>query len=165
MIKYEIEALEYLSKLSEGGMRDALTMLDKCLALSTDLTLENVITALGTTDYDTLFDLTEALVKKDTVSIIDIIENVHLSGKDLKQFVKTYLNFILDVCKYDILHNFTYLQMPNLYDERLSKWDSATFQFCQRLMKSIVQLNADIKWDSNPKVVIESTLIMGAFDE
>ena len=48
--KYEIEALEYIAKLADGGCRDAITMLDKCLAYSKDLTLDNVVKALGTTD-------------------------------------------------------------------------------------------------------------------
>ena len=60
--KYEIEALEYIAKLADGGCRDAITMLDKCLAYPKDLTLENVVKALGTTDYDTMFKLTDYLI-------------------------------------------------------------------------------------------------------
>ena len=57
MIKYDIEALEYLSKLSDGGMRDAITMMDKCLSFSSTLSLENVVKALGVADYETMIDL------------------------------------------------------------------------------------------------------------
>ena len=39
-----VEAVEYIAKIADGGMRDAITLLDKCLAFSKDLTLENVLT-------------------------------------------------------------------------------------------------------------------------
>ena len=106
MITYTEDALQYLSRLSEGGMRDAITLLDKCLAYSKDLTVENVVQALGTVDYEVFFELSDAILKRDSANVIKVIETVYADGKDLKQFVKDYLSFLLDINKYDILHSF-----------------------------------------------------------
>lgn len=154
---WEIGALEYIAKLADGGMRDAITLLDKCLAYSEDLSLENVVSALGTVDYTTMINLTTAITTADVASIVDIIESVHMSGKDLKQFIKMYTDFILDLTKYSYLHSFKYLTIPNTYAEQLDVFKEFD---PTHLLKTLVRLNADIKWNTSPKSVIESTLLL-----
>ena len=43
-------------------MRDAITLLDKCLSYSGDITVENVVNALGATDYGVMFELLEYII-------------------------------------------------------------------------------------------------------
>ena len=160
IIDYSEEALEYLAKIADGGMRDAITLMDKCLAFDTHLTTENISKALGTVNYETMFALNEAIFNKDISNIIHIIEEIHNSGKDLKQFVKSYMLFILDVCKYDCTREFTYLQIPGTYKTNLDKYTDKEFEGCLNLLDCIVKLNSEIKWETSPKVVIESTLIL-----
>lgn len=160
MITYSTDALEYIAKIADGGMRDAITLLDKCLAYSNDLTIENVVRALGVTDYDTLFRLNDACFRHNTKEIINVIESVHMSGKDLKQFVRIYTEFMLDVCKYDITRDFKYIQIPNTYTDILNAYSRPQFDMCQDLLSVLIKLNSDIKWDTNPKAMIESTLLI-----
>ena len=98
-IKYTDEAIEYLAKIADGGMRDAITLMDKALSFNKDLTLENVVHALGTTNYDIMFDLTECFVYPNSKKMMEIIDSIHADGKDLKRFMKTYIQFLLDVQK------------------------------------------------------------------
>ena len=161
-ITYEIEALEYLSKLADGGMRDAITLLDKRLAYSTNLSIENVVKALGTVDYETMFHLTDAIYNKDNAEVLKVIDDVHMSGKDLKQFVKTYTNFILDICKYKIIGNFEFIEIPSMYKYRLDSYksESCADDTFSNLLSTLVKLNADVKWETSPKPVIQSTLLL-----
>ena len=159
-ITYEIEALEYLSKLADGGMRDAITLLDKCLAYSTNLSIENVVKALGTVDYETMFHLTDAIYGKDNAEVLKVIDDVHMSGKDLKQFVKTYTNFILDICKYKIIGNFEFIEIPSMYKNRLDSYCINVEDTFGKLLSALVKLNADIKWETSPKPVIQSILLL-----
>lgn len=62
----EPDALEYLAKLADGGMRDAITLMDKCLSYSTELTVENVVKALGVANYDVMFSLLDSLIESKT---------------------------------------------------------------------------------------------------
>lgn len=156
---YDIEAVNYIAKIADGGMRDAITLLDKCLAYSKELTIENVISALGTVDYEVFFELTDEINMKRADGVIKIIEKIHADGKDLKQFVKDYLSFLLDINKYDILKSFDYLQLPNTYETALKNYDRNFFECCQKLLPIIVKLNADIKWETQPKVAIEARLL------
>ena len=104
-------SIEYIAKIADGGMRDAITLLDKCLAYSQILTLENVVKALGTTDYDTMFQLTDYLIYYKADECVKIIENIYADGKDLKIFVKQYVQFLLDLDKYGIGCDWCYLQL------------------------------------------------------
>ena len=154
-------ALEYIAKLADGGMRDALTMMDKCLAFSEELQIESVVKVLGVVDYSVMFDLTNAVIYGDKQKVIEVIEKIHSEGKDLKLFTREYLNFVLDVVKYDITQTFTYMQLPSAYAEELEKHeDGVWFQGCQKLLEVVLQLVNDVKWDSNPKMLIESRLIL-----
>ena len=156
---YMDDALKYLSRMAEGGLRDSLTLLDKCLAYSKELTIENVIQALGTVDYEVFFELSDAILKQDSANVIKVIETVYADGKDLKQFIKDYLSFLLDINKYDILHNFDYLQLPNTYESALNNYNQEWFDCCRDVLPTIVKLNADIKWETQAKVAIETKFL------
>ena len=154
------EALVYIAKMSQGGMRDAITMLDKCLSYSTDLTLENVVKVLGVVDYDKMFDITDAVLDGNIQTVLDIINEVYMSGKDIKQFAKSYLDFILDVCKYGMVKAFSYIKIPNFYEERLKKYSDDDMSRCVHLLDTLVKLDSEIKWNTSPKELVESVLVL-----
>lgn len=163
MIKYDIDALEYISKLSDGGMRDAITLLDKCLAYSTDLTLENVVKALGTVDYSVMFSLTDAFrADIGDKALIEIIESIHSEGKDIKQFIKQYGHFLLDVQKYGIGCDWVYINIPRLaeYEKWLEKLTDSDFDMIEGLMKTVLKLNSDIKYSATAKLDVEAQLLL-----
>jgi len=159
-ITYDIEALGYIAKLADGGMRDAITLLDKCLSFSPDINVENVVQALGTVDYQVMFDLTNAIIDMESDKAVIIIEEAHRSGIDLKQFMKQYSYFILDAYKYYLLGDFEYLQIPSTYSDILDSWDDEIYVFLKELLDEVIKLNADIKWEPNPKPLIEATIIL-----
>lgn len=161
----EAEAIEYIAKIADGGMRDAITLMDKCLAYSTALTLENVIKSLGVTDYDTMFHLTSSILDCDKKHIIEIIEKVHMDGKDLKQFIKNYMQFLLDVNKFYCLDSFDYIAIPKLeaYENWLNNTRPKEFEL-QDLLNVVIRLHSEIKWETSPKTVIEATLLLECVD-
>lgn len=156
------DAVEYIAKIADGGMRDAITLMDKCLAYSKELTLENVVKALGTTDYDTMFKLTDRLIYQKVDAVIQIIEDLYNSGKDLKQFVKQYIQFLLDIDKYGLGCDWQYLQLPRLteYEEWLKECDDRTFAEIEGWLSTFVNLDADIKWSHSVKYDIEARIII-----
>lgn len=154
------EALDYIAKLADGGMRDAITLMDKCLSYNRELTIKNVVDALGITDYDTMFHLTDSIITNEVDAVVKIIEEVHRSGKDLKQFIKTYTNFVLDLCKYGCLRTFEFIEIPSIHKPRLDKYNDHAYEDFTRLLNTMVKLNADIKWETSPKPVIQAVLVL-----
>lgn len=156
---YDEQAIQYIAKLADGGMRDAITMMDKCLSLSTELTVESVVAALGTVDYNTHFDLLFKMETGVKDSAIRLIEDVYNSGKDLKQFIKQFQYFVLDVCKYKMFNDFKYVSIPALpeYQEKLEDED---LELALKVLEWVRQLNADIKWEANPKAITQTAIVL-----
>ena len=158
---YDTEALEYTAKIADGGMRDAITLMDKALSYSKDLTLENVVKALGTTNYDIMFQLTDKLVYSDATAMISIIDSLHSEGKDLKRFIKSYVQFLLDVNKYALGCDWKQMNIPRLdeYEKRLDKWLKDNDIFTD-LLNELVKIDNDIKYSPAPKYDIEARLLL-----
>lgn len=154
---WDKEAIEYIAKVSNGGMRDAITLMDKCLSLSADLTLENVLKTIGGEDYTTFITFLSALEGKVKVPAIRIIETVYNAGKDVKQFMKDFAKFVLDVEKYALYKNFNYISLPNTLENELEQLiDDSLFD----VMNFVVSLNNQVKWDSDPKTLIELSILI-----
>lgn len=151
------DALTYIAKVSNGGMRDAITLMDKCLSLSPNLTLENVLKTIGAEDYDTFIQMLYALINKDGTSGVQIIEDIYNSGKDVKLFMKEFAKFILEVEKYCMFKSFKYISLPNSMESELK-------ELCNEnifdVMDFVVSLNSQIKWDSDTKTLIELSILI-----
>lgn len=156
-----IDALEYIAKIAEGGMRDAISLMDKCLSFSTQLTLENVVKALGTVDYDVMKELTDAIITQDKKTIIKLVEGIHAAGKDIKQFVNQYVKFLLDIQKYSLKCS-KYMQIPNTKEnqEWLEGLEKEDIDLCSDLLSDMVSLNSSIKWSQTAKYDLEACLLL-----
>lgn len=156
-IHYDIDAMEYIAKVSSGGMRDAITLLDKCLSLSHEVTLENVLKTTGSEDYSTFILFLTALQNKEKGTAITTIENVYNAGKDVKQFMKDFAKFVLEVEKYALYKNFDYISLPNTLENELERLiDDSLFD----VMDLVVSLNNQIKWENDPKTLIELSILI-----
>lgn len=154
-IDYTIDAVEYIAKIADGGMRDAITLMDKCLSYSKELTTKNVLEALGAVDYGTMCELLIAIGEKNVNKAIQIIEQVYNSGLDLTQFMKQFWLFVLDVDKYKLFESFEYIQLPSTLQPRMMEL------MCNcdlDLLQKLLELNANLKRETHVKQYIEATL-------
>lgn len=77
------DAAFLIARLADGGMRDALSLLDQCIAYSTDVTLETVSAASGIAGRDYLFDIIESVVRGDTSTALTITDQLYSMSKDI----------------------------------------------------------------------------------
>ena len=155
-----VEAVEYIAKIADGGMRDAITLMDKCLSFSSDLTVENVIKALGVTDYNTMFDLNNAFFENDKTKLIKIVSDVYSSGMDLKLFIKTYFEFLLDLNVYCLTKDLSMTKIPDVWVDEMKSYGSHEWSVSNNLLTYITDLQSSIKWEQNPKAVIIAKFIL-----
>lgn len=87
------DALRYVAQLADGSLRDSLSILDQCLAFYSgeEVTLEKVQDVVGAVDKTVFFDMTEALKQKDAAKAMELVEEMLLAGRDVKQFVTELL--------------------------------------------------------------------------
>ena len=158
-----IEPLKYIAKIADGGMRDAITLLDKCTSYSNTITMNTVVEALGVVDYDTMFALVKALVKDaDEKKSIEIINKVYADGKDVKVFIKDFFEFVLDMNIFSVTRNFDYVKIPNEWEDVLVSYfdDTSIVNNATDLLNDLVKLNATIKWEQNAKAVVIADFIL-----
>ena len=159
-ITFDIEAIQYIAKIADGGMRDAITLMDKCLSFSNELTMENVIKALGVTDYNTMFDLNNAFFENDKTKLIKIVSDVYSSGMDLKLFIKTYFEFLLDLNVYCLTKDLSMTKIPEIWVDEMKSYGNHEWSVSNNLLTYITDLQSSIKWEQNPKAVIIAKFIL-----
>ena len=154
------ESCDFISKIANGGVRDAIALLEKCVGYSNDLSIDNVVNALGTFNYQMFFDLTDAIIEKREDVIIKIIDKCFIEGRDLKTFITQYLEFVLDLNKYCIFHSLSMTKIPSSMIDNVNYTtgieDKEKFKV---LMKSVLDLLNIIKQDTIPQTTISITLL------
>lgn len=93
------EALAYVAKAADGSMRDALSILDQCIAfnLGEKLTYDKVLDTIGAVDIEVYIKLLECIRDKDIAAAVDIVEQAIWQGKDLMQFINEFTTFLRNV--------------------------------------------------------------------
>lgn len=158
--KYTKEALEQITKMSLGSVRQAIAYLDKCKDYG-DLTLQNVLIVLGSFSYDTYFDLINAVIDKNEQRIIKIVEQLYSDGCDLRLFVELFLEFVLDLTKYLIFKSFEIIKIPASYKSQLDYTINVEEpgKYFNHLIDKLLELKVLIKGDSNVKTTLEVYLL------
>ncbi|MCL2855969.1 MAG: DNA polymerase III subunit gamma/tau [Defluviitaleaceae bacterium] len=90
------DALDYVVQISDGGMRDALSLLDRLAGLYFDqeITLSSALEVTGSMSQDVFFDLFNALVEGNTTASLAIIEDISAKGRDFAQFAEEFLGHL-----------------------------------------------------------------------
>lgn len=155
------ESCDYISKLSCGGCRDAISLLEKCGEYSTDLTINNVLATLGNFSYESMFNLTNAIIDGDESTIIKILESYYLSGNDLKIFVEQYLDFVLDLTKYCLFKSMNSTKLPTTLEKILQYTTGIEngSSYFGRLADSVLELKNKLKYDTSCKSTIEVSFL------
>ena len=160
-ITYDMEALQYIAKLADGGMRDALMKLDTVLGYTHEITMEAVLDCLGITNYDYLFKIVSSIIKQDATTPMQLIDDLYKQGKDLKLFVKDLSKFILDLCKLELTQDInTTMIPPELKTKCTQLLCKCDLDLLVDIMDAVNKLMDKIKYEQNPKSLIESELII-----
>lgn len=160
-IDYEVEALQYIAKLADGGMRDAITKLDTVLGYSDYISTQNVLDCLGLSSYDEMSELLKAIITQDGSKCLQVITTVYMSGKDLKLFIKDISKYLLDILKYDLTHSFELTFIPKDSEkDAMSIAQSAGLDFLLDMLDTFNKLYQIIKYEQNPRAMIESEVLL-----
>lgn len=157
------EAVEYIAKLAQGGMRAAISILDTILSYGDNINIDDVMNLLGASSHDDYLKLASFIAQRDFGSMIELIEDLHIRGKDLKLFILGFAEFIVDSMKFDLIGNFDYTNIPTIYHERVQRFIKFTNENKINLIKwfeKLNQLHLDIKYESNPKPLIQGGLML-----
>ena len=95
-VEAEDKALEYIARMADGSMRDALSLLDQCIAfnLGKKLTYDATLDVLGTVDIQVYSELLDFIMAQDVAKVMDLIEDIASQGREWSQFITDFLWFL-----------------------------------------------------------------------
>ena len=162
-MEVEDKALRYIAKTADGSMRDALSLLDQCEAfcIGEALTYDKTLEILGAVDTDVFSDMLRAVVSEDTVSCMQLIEEMVNYGRDLQQFVVDltwYLRNMLLVKTSEDAEEIIDMSSEKLeaLREEAAMLDTDVIM---RYIRILSELTNQIKFSSQKRVLIEIALI------
>ena len=90
-------AAAIIAKICDGGMRDALSLLEACTMTTGTITAEVVTNVLGLSDRELILDLIEALVKKNCARTLHLVNDLHSKSGDFKEVIADILKYYKDI--------------------------------------------------------------------
>lgn len=99
-VSLEPDAAEFISRLSDGGMRDALSILDRCISADKHITSETVRSCAGVVDRKHLFAFAEMIAHKDTAGCFRLLGELHQASKDILLIMDEISGIFRDIMIY-----------------------------------------------------------------
>ena len=162
-VDVEERAIRYVAKAADGSMRDALSLLDQCIAfyLGQTLTYENVLDVLGAVDTEVFSRLLRNVLKRDIPKVMDTVDELIMQGRELSQLAADftwYLRNLLLTKTSDQLEDVLEVSSENL--EQL-KEEAEMIEVDQllRYIRIFSELSGQLKYATQKRVMLEVALI------
>lgn len=144
-VTYTDDAVAFIAKISNGGMRQALTNLDRVLAFSNNVNMENTESALNLPNYDIFFELLNACVRHDNEVITKVVSDVYNSGVNFVTWFEQFQSFIINILKFVYIQDINATSIPNSYVEKLKGYTSQHAVICLRLATILIKMISELK--------------------
>lgn len=162
-VQVEEKALRYVAKAADGSLRDALSLLDQCLAfyMGQDLRYDDVLEVLGAVDTEVFGRLLRNILKDDTHQCIMQLDEIVMQGRDLSQFVVDftwYLRNLMLVKSDEHVEDVIDVSADNL---KLLKEEASmvSMEVLMRFIHIFSELSSQIKYSTQKRIMIEIALI------
>lgn len=162
-VNVEERAIRYVAKAADGSMRDALSLLDQCIAfyLGQDLTYEKVLETLGAVDTEIFSRLLRQILEKNVTGAIATIEELIVEGREMGQFVTDftwYMRNLLLVQSSDDMEDVLDISADNLalLKEEAKMVDP---EVLMRYIRIFSDLGNQIKYASQKRILIEIAVV------
>ena len=162
-IQVEDKALLYVAKAADGSLRDALSLLDQCVAFhfGTLLTYDNVLEVLGAVDSSIFSQLFQAVVKGDTRQCILTLEELVVQGRELGQFVTDFIWYLRNLLLLKSTDDAEGLLDLSTENQKQLKEDGklADAAALVRYIRIFSDLSNQLRYASQKRVLVEVALI------
>ena len=159
--QYEQQALEIIAQLSEGGLRDALSLLDQVLAFSGEAVLEEHVRMItGSVERTVLEDLMAAIANKDIASALRVYDDAVAHGKDPKQLVKDLMYYCRDLLLLQMAPDIPEVQYRGIYSEKTKSLAAAfSEQALIEAIERIAKAEYEMRFMHQARIAVELLLI------
>ena len=153
------EALNTIAILSEGAMRDALSILERCLQETTEKIDEDLIKELvGIPKLEQVHRLTQSILESNVEQALEAMDNILNDGKDINNLIWELIKYIKDILVYKstgekFLYSESEIEQIKKMIENISK-DKLV-----NIINELSELENDIKWASQKNILFQAGII------
>lgn len=159
-IDIDDEAIEEIAKLSEGAMRDAIGLLDQISSFAdSKITVEDIYTIRGSVSNRVLIELIEKYIDNDASSILSIVDDIYLSGKDFYRLSEDILVFYRNMLISKVAPSYFEDKALQLKDDIMRLSSKIEVKRIERMIKKLEELLGNIKSSDYPRILFETTIL------
>lgn len=159
-IDIDDEAIEEIAMLSEGAMRDAIGLLDQISSFAdSKITVEDIYTIRGSVSNRVLIELIEKYIDNDASSILSIVDDIYLSGKDFYRLSEDILVFYRNMLISKVAPSYFEDKALQLKDDIMRLSSKIEVKRIERMIKKLEELLRNIKSSDYPRILFETTIL------
>ena len=165
-IVVEDKAIRYVAKAADGSMRDALSLLDQCIAfhLGEELKYDDVLDVLGAVDIAIFSNMYKTIRENDVARCMNLMEDIIMQGRDLSQFVTDFIWYLRNLLLIkttrdtDKIEDVIEVSKDNIED-MMEDAKEADVDTLMRHIRVLSELSNDMKTSTQKRVKAEVTFI------
>lgn len=159
------KALRYVAKAADGSMRDALSLLDQCIAFhyGKELTYDMVLDVLGAVDTEVFSRLLRAVLERGVTDCIGILEEIVMQGRELSQFVSDFTWYLRNLLLIKTSEDSAIEDVVDVSSDNLVRLKEeagmAETDAIMRYIRELSELSGRIRYAGQKRILIEMALI------
>ena len=161
-IEFEEDAVTLIAKVADGALRDAISILDQCVALGqSKVSYDDVLDVVGMLTTDFVINIVDSILKKDIANIIEQMDVLVCEGKDIAQFLKELIQYFRNmlICKVTANAEDLIEVSKDVLEDMKNKVQMASVNKIILIIKELSALENKLKWSQNQRILLEVTLI------
>ena len=157
-ISTDDDTLYEIARLSDGGMRDAINILDQLVAYSNgNITIDDVYKVNGSVSYNDLYNLLNNIIINNKIEIINFVDYLNNSGKDIAKFIEELLIFLKDVIIFKNTGIDSNISIKNEYIKLIcDKYDDILLY---ELIESLNTIQNNVKLSNNSSIIFLTSIL------
>lgn len=158
---YEDQALQIIARAAEGGMRDALSLLDQAISFSQDrVTVEDALSVTGAVSQGFLNKLARAVKDRDAASGLGFLEELLFQGKDPARFIEDFILYYRDMLLYKAAPRLEESLERVMLDEEFQQLTQEVEpEELYELIEVLNKAQQEMRWTNHPRIFLEVAIV------
>ncbi len=155
------DAALLIARVSDGALRDALSILDQCAGYNEPITVNTVGNAAGLLGKDYLFEISDALLNQDSPTVLNIIDRLHSSSCDMERLMSELVNHFRNIMMAKTTRNPEkfIVSTPDELQRYKENAEKMTYGTILHIMETLCREASQLKYSSHQRAQTETTLI------
>ena len=156
----EEKALDLIARSSEGGMRDAISLLDQAISFAgKEISYDSIVTLLGTADEELLFGFAEAIAEGNETRVLSLIKAGVEEGRSMSQVARDFVMHFRNLLHLKVGSGEA-LELTSEYLEKLrDQAKKFTLPRIKEAIKALSRAELDMKWHPHARLVLEVAIV------